>query len=79
MELVGSCVRSDERGAHNLLKLHSSEGSSKVKDTTDVGVLCSRYETGSCVKTRSYYRVYTVIIPYYYGLESNSLYTRNTS
>ena len=38
MELVGSCVRSDKRGAHNLLKLHCSEGSSEVKDTIDVGI-----------------------------------------
>ena len=30
-----------------MLKLHCSEGSSEVKDTTDVRVFCSRYETGS--------------------------------
>ena len=40
-----SCVRSDKRGAHNLLKLHCYGDSSKVKDTTDVGVFCSRDET----------------------------------
>ena len=27
-----------------------------MKDTTDVGVFCSRYKTGSSVKTRSYYQ-----------------------
>ena len=27
-----------------------------MKDTTDVGVFCSRDETGSCVMTRSYYQ-----------------------
>ena len=42
-----SCVRSDKHGAHNLLKPHCSEGSSEVKDTTDVGVFCNRDETGS--------------------------------
>ena len=31
-------VRSDERGAHNLLKLRFSVGSSEVKDTIDVRV-----------------------------------------
>ena len=51
-----SCVRSDKRGAHNLLILHCVIGSSEVKDTTDVGVFCSRDETRSSVKTRSYYR-----------------------
>ena len=53
-----SCVRSDKRRAHNLLKLHCIVGSSKVKDTTDVGVFCSRYETGSLGKTRSNYQVF---------------------
>ena len=38
LEPVGSCVRSDKRGAHNLLKLHCSSDSSEVKDTIDVGV-----------------------------------------
>ena len=41
------CVRSDKRGAHNLLNPQCIECSSKVKDTTGVGVFCSRYETGS--------------------------------
>ena len=54
----GLCVRSDKCGAHNLLKLHCSEGSSEVKDTTDVRVFCSRYETGSLDKTRSNYQVF---------------------
>ena len=52
-----SCVRSDKRGAHNLLKPQCIECSSEVKDTTDVGVFCSRYETGSC-ETRSNYQVF---------------------
>ena len=38
MELVGSCVRSDKCGAHNLLKLHFYSCSSEVKDTIDVRI-----------------------------------------
>ena len=41
------CVRSDKRGAHNLLKLHCCDGSSEVKDTIVVRVYYSRGETGS--------------------------------
>ena len=44
-------------GSKCMLKLHCSECSSEVKDTTDVGVFCSRYRTRSFVKTRSIYRV----------------------
>ena len=73
------CVRSDKRGAHNLLKPQCIDCSSEVKDTTDVGVFCSRYETGSLDKTRSNYQVFIGFIPYINGSESSSLYTRNTS
>ena len=44
------CVRSNKRGAHNLLKPQCIECSSEVKDTTDVGVFCSRYKTGSWIR-----------------------------
>ena len=75
---IGSCVRSDKRGAHNLLKLHCVVGSSKVKDTTDVGVFCSRYETRSLVWPDLTIE-FISLIPYINGLESSSLYTCNTS
>ena len=44
------CVRSDKRGAHNLLKLHCCYGSSEVKDTIVVGVYYSRVETVSLLR-----------------------------
>ena len=60
-----SCVRSDKRGAHNLLKLHCVIGSSEVKDTTDVGVFCSRDETRSLLRphlTIEYYQVRSLLL-----------------
>ena len=41
-----------------LLKPQCIECSSEEKDTTDVGVFCSRYKTGSLYKTRSNYQVF---------------------
>ena len=63
----------------DVLKPQCIECSSEVKDATDVGVFCSRYETGSSYKTRSNYQVFIEVIPYINGSESSSLYTRNTS
>ena len=45
----GSCVTSDKHGAHNLLKLHCSSCSSKVKDTIDVGVSIVEVRLGFCM------------------------------
>ena len=45
-----SCVRSDKRRAHNLLKPHCIVGSSQVKDTIDVRVFYSRYKTRSLLR-----------------------------
>ena len=78
MWTTSSCVRSDKRGAHNLLKLHCCEGSSEVKDTTDVGVFCSRDETRSLLRPGLTIELYC-LSPYCYGSESSSLYTHNTS
>ena len=72
------CVRSDKRGAHNLLKPQCIECSSEVKDTTDVGVFCSRYETGPWIRPDLTIEVYQ-FNSLYYGSESSSLYTCNTS
>ena len=49
VELVAHVLRSDEHGAHNLLKLHCSEGSSKVKDTIDVGVSIVEMRLSLCI------------------------------
>ena len=43
------CVRSDEHGAHNLLKLHCYRCSSKVKDTIDVGISIVEVRLDLCV------------------------------
>ena len=44
------CVRSDKRGAHNLLKHYMAGSCSEVKDTIDVGVFYSRDETRSLLR-----------------------------
>ena len=49
VELISSCVRSGECGAHNLLKLHWLCDSSKVKDTIVVRVTIVEMRLVLCV------------------------------
>ena len=71
-------VRSDERGAHNLLKPIVLRLGPRWRILRYVGVYLSRDETGSLFRPDLYSSIRYKIFPYYYGLESSSLYTRNT-
>ena len=66
------------RFQHLLLKLHCVVGSSEVKNTIDVRVFYSRDETGSWLRPDLTIELY-LVKSLYYGSESCSLYTRNTS
>ena len=71
-------VRSDERRAHNLLKPEVLYLGPRWRIQWYVGVYQSRDETESLCRPDLNSRT-RCIIPYYYGLESSSLYTCNTS
>ena len=71
-------VRSDKCGAHNLLKPEVLSLGPRWKIRWYVGIYQRRDETESLWRPDLYSST-RCIIPYYYSLESSSLYTRNTS
>ena len=71
-------VRSDKRRAHNLLKPEVLSLGLRWRIWWYVGVYQSRDETESLCRLDLYSST-RCKIPYYYGLESSSLYTCNTS
>ena len=78
MELVARVLGQISAGLITCENYTASKGSSEVKDTTDVRVFCSRYKTRSLLD-QILLSSFIKLSPYYYGLESSSLYTCNTS
>ena len=71
-------VRSDKRGAHNLLKPVILRLGPRWRILGYVRIYPSRDKTGSLYRPDLYPSI-RYKVPYYYGLESSSLYTCNTS